>query len=182
MKKMLKETIKADIYRYFGDRKKPLILPIGLKYTILFRKASLSKNRILRTIYKFKLEKMSRNTHLQIPAGTSIGKGLYIAHFGLLTVNPRTVIGKNCNLAPGVLIGKTNSRGGKEGGVPVIGNNVWIGNNAIVVGKITVGDDVLIAPGAYVNCDIPSHSIVIGNPARIIHKENACENYINRTV
>ncbi len=66
--------------------------------------------------------------------------------------------------------------------MPIIGDSVWIGNNAVLVGKITVGDDVLIAPNAYVNFDVPSHSIVIGNPARIIHRDNACENYINRTV
>lgn len=60
--------------------------------------------------------------------------------------------------------------------VPAIGNDVWIGINAIIVGKITIGDDVLIAPNSYVNCDVPSHSIVFGNPCIIKHRENATEN------
>lgn len=42
-----------------------------------------------------------------------------------------------------------------------------------------VGDDVLIAPNSYVNCDVPSHSIVFGNPCIIKHKDNATEGYIN---
>lgn len=48
-----------------------------------------------------------------------------------------------------------------------------------MVGKITIGDDVLIAPNTYLNCDVPSHSVVIGNPARIISREKATEAYIN---
>ncbi len=67
-------------------------------------------------------------------------------------------------------------------GTPVIGNEVWIGINAAIVGKITIGDDVLIAPNRYVNCDVPSHSIVFGNPCIIKHRENATEGYINRRV
>lgn len=69
--------------------------------------------------------------------------------------------------------------GGIRKGVPTIGNKVWIGINATVVGKIIIGDDVLIAPNTYLNCDAPSHSVVIGNPARIISREKATEAYIN---
>lgn len=67
-------------------------------------------------------------------------------------------------------------------GTPVIGNEVWIGINVAIVDKITIGDDVLIAPNRYVNCDVPSHSIVFGNPCIIKHRENATEGYINRRV
>lgn len=84
------------------------------------------------------------------------------------------------NIATGVTIGKTNR--GNSKGTPTIGNHVWIGTNAVIVGNITVGDDVLIAPNAYVNVDVPAHSVVVGNPAVIHAKENATEAYINRTV
>ena len=89
-------------------------------------------------------------------------------------------MGKNININRGVLIGQTN-RGGRRG-APVIGNEVWIGINAAIVGNITIGDDVLIAPNSYVNCDVPSHSVVFGNPCIIKHRENATEGYINRKV
>ena len=59
-----------------------------------------------------------------------------------------------------------------------IGNKVWIGPNATIVGKINVGNDVLIGANSYVNFDVPDHSIVLGNPGRIIRKENATQDYI----
>ena len=45
-----------------------------------------------------------------------------------------------------------------------------------------IGNNVLIAPNSYVNFDVPDNSIVIGNPGKIIHKDNATEDYINRKV
>lgn len=63
-------------------------------------------------------------------------------------------------------------------GAPIIGNQVYLGINSTVVGKVKIGDDVLIVPNAYVNCDVPSHSIVIGNPCKIIYKDNATEGYV----
>lgn len=57
-----------------------------------------------------------------------------------------------------------------------------MGANAVIVGNIRIGNDVLIAPGAYVNFDVPSHSIVLGNPAKIISRENATEGYITNIV
>lgn len=88
-------------------------------------------------------------------------------------------MGDNINLHKGCTIGSTS---GDNWGSPVIGNCVWIGINATVVGKITAGDDVLISPGAYVNFDVPSHSVVIGNPGEIHHKENATEAYIGNRI
>lgn len=102
---------------------------------------------------------------------------MYIGHAYGITVNDKVVIGQNCNIHKGVTIGREN-RGIREG-VPTIGNRVWIGINATVVGKITIGDDVLIAPNTYLNCDVPSHSVVIGNPARIISRKKTTEAYIN---
>ena len=84
------------------------------------------------------------------------------------------------NIATGVTIGQENR--GTRKGTPVIGNSVWVGTNAVIVGNINIGDDVLIAPLSFVNFDVPSHSVVIGNPARVIHKDNATEGYIEKTV
>lgn len=89
-------------------------------------------------------------------------------------------MGKNSNIHRGIFIGQTNREGRQ--GTPVIGNEVWIGINAAIVGNVIIGDDVLIAPNSYVNCDVPSHSIVFGNPCIIKHRENATEGYINRKV
>lgn len=117
---------------------------------------------------------MKYNT--DIPARCKIGGGFKIRHLGGIVFNPGVEIGKNVDCLNGVLLGQIDF-GAKAGG-PRIGDNVFLGTNSIVVGKIKIGNDVLIAPGAYVNFDVPDHSIVIGNPGRIIAKENAARGYI----
>ena len=97
-----------------------------------------------------------------------------------ITINENAVLGKNVNIHKGATIGQTNR--GSTKGVPTVGDNVWIGINSIIVGNIRVVNDVLIAPGAYVNFDVPDHSIVIGNPGRIISSDHATEGYINNTI
>lgn len=57
---------------------------------------------------------------------------------------------------------------GKREGAPIIKNEVFIGANAVVVGKVVIGNNVLIAPNSYINFDVPDNSIVIGNPAKIV--------------
>lgn len=178
----ISEIIQKDIYRYYGNEKKWRINPT-LKYIKVYRKANFykdSKFNFLKYYYILRLNQLSRRYLIQIPYTTKIGEGLYIGHMGSIVINPKAVLGKNINIAKGVTIGQTN-RGSKKG-TPKIGNEVWIGTNAVVVGKIIIGDDVLIAPNAYVNFDIPSHSIVIGNPGKIISKEDATKEYINRKV
>ncbi len=105
---------------------------------------------------------------------------MYIGHPFCITINPKTKIGKNCNIHKGVTIGQENR--GERKGAPTIGNSVWIGVNTTIVGNITIGDDVLIAPNTYVNRDIPSHSIVFGNPCIVKYRENATADYVNNKV
>lgn len=109
-----------------------------------------------------------------------IGGGVYLGHAHNINVNPDAIIDRNCNINKGATIGKENR--GKRKGAPILGDCVWIGVNATVVGKVTIGNDVLIAPNSYVNFDVPDHSIVIGNPGRIIHKEDATLGYINNCI
>lgn len=181
----MKNTIFAkDLYRYYGDDGESLrdriFRPLEIKYIHAFRKIQSSSFALIRFYYKRKLNRLSAKTHIQIKPSTKIGEGFYIGHCGRVIINPQAVLGKNINIGTGVTIGQENR--GKRKGVPTIGDNCWIGTNAVIVGNITIGSDVLIAPLAFVNFDVPDHSIVIGNPARIIHRDNATEGYINRTV
>lgn len=123
---------------------------------------------------------LTKMNHVEIPASTAIGAGLYMGHPYCITINHRAILGNNINIHKGATIGQENR--GERQGSPTIGNEVWIGINATIVGKITVGNDVLIAPNSYVNCDIPDHSVVFGNPCVIKYRENATEGYINRKV
>jgi serine O-acetyltransferase len=102
----------------------------------------------------------------EISPMTAIGPGLYLGHFGGVVISPYAVLGSNCNIAQGVTIGAA-SRGARKG-APVLGDRVWVGANAVIVGRVTIGDDALIGPGAYVNFDVPAMSIVIGNPGQIV--------------
>lgn len=126
------------------------------------------------------LARMRERYGLEIPWKTQIGEGLYLGHAFNITVNPSAVIGRNCNIHKGVTIGQENR--GKRKGAPTIGDDVWIGVNATIVGSIKVGSDVLIAPGAYVNCEVPDHSIVLGNPCKVVPCKNVTEGYINRRI
>lgn len=144
--------------RFWRGAQESNLMPIRFLYKIL--------NRFFQFIYK-----------CEIPNEAKIGPGLYIGHPYGITINPKSTIGRNCNIHKGVTIGQEN-RGARKG-TPNIGNEVWIGINSTIVGKITIGNDVLIAPNSFVNRDIPSHSIVFGNPCSIKHVYGATDGYIN---
>lgn len=176
----MKKRFFGDLYRYYGDAGESLIRrifrPAELKYIALYRRANECRNKILKNLYIVRLKRLSEKTLIQIPARTEIGEGFYIGHLGRVIIHPEAKLGKNINIGTGVTIGMEN-RGDRKG-TPEISDNCWIGTNAVVVGKIKIGTDVLIAPLSFVNFDVPDHSVVIGNPARIIPKENATEGYV----
>jgi len=108
-------------------------------------------------------------TGISLPASAQIGKGLYIGHFGGIIVHSLSKIGKNCSIGSGVVIG---TRGLGNKGVPIIGDNVYIGVGAKVLGGIKIGNNVRIGANAVVLKDIPDNSTVVGIPAKIIKINN----------
>lgn len=181
----MKKILSKDIYRYYGKYTlswlERLKMSNELKIILSYRKTKQCvKMPIIGLIYRKKHSDLCKKMLCQIPYNANIGEGMYIGHLGNIYINPEVVIGKNVNIAQGVTLGQEN-RGSRKG-CPSIGDKVWIGANAVVVGNIKIGNDVLIAPNTFVNFDVPSHSIVVGNPGKIISRENATENYINRIV
>lgn len=116
-----------------------------------------------------------RRLRMVLLAGLQAEGGLLFGHGYCITINPEAKIGYHVNIHKGVTIGVKNH--GKRWGTPVIGDWVWIGVNATVVRAIKIGNDVLIEPNSFVNCDILDHSVVFGNPCVIKHRENATEGY-----
>ena len=175
------KLLKADFFRYEGDLSyrsfQRAYRNTGFHYTIFFR-LSFSTNKYSPLgIYSRRMyRKLSFKYGYQIPRITKIGGGMRISHYGPLLINSKTQIGNNCYLSHNITIGETK-RGEKKGS-PVFGDKVWIGPGAVIVGKVVIGDNVLISPNSYVNTDIPSNSLVMGNPARAIYKEDATEDYI----
>lgn len=184
------QILRADVFRYMGRASlSAMVLAYlrypGFRYTYYLRKVSFYSrwkrsfgvfaylyNRVLLNHYRFRYG-------LDIPASTRIGPGFYIGHFGGVVISPYAIFGANINIAQGVTIGATSR--GSHIGAPTLEDRVWVGANAIIVGKIIIGAEALIAPGAYVNFDVPSKSVVMGNPGKIV-SDSGSTGYINRTL
>jgi serine O-acetyltransferase len=114
-------------------------------------------------------------TGISIPATAQIGHSFYIGHYGAIIFNDDVVLGNNCNVAQGVTLGISGLDAKR--GVPTIGNNVFIGPNATIAGKITIGDDVLIGANSFVNKDVEAGCTMLGVPAVVI-SQNGSKAYI----
>lgn len=177
----MKHILKQDLYRYIGagnerwiNRLRYILFTPGFQYTYCFRHVNSARNPITRFFWKILLRHCMFRYGIQIPSSTQIGPGLRISHFGNIVINPMAKIGCNFSIAQGALIGSAQ---GKKAGVPIICNNVIMSANSVVVGGVRIGDYVMIAPGAFVNFDVPSHSIVIGNPGKIIASHFPTDRY-----
>jgi serine O-acetyltransferase len=173
------DNIKADIGRC-GRRREILLNPAVWSVLVY---------RFHRWSYRSKLPKLIRTPflivamgldlivravlHVELPAQADIGAGLYIPHTGCIVVGTYARIGRNCIIAHGVTIG--HGRGGKrqENGAPSIGNRVYVGPGAIIIGPIEIGDDALIGAGTVVVRSVPPAGVVAGNPGRIISRNGS---------
>ena len=175
------KDIAADLYRYRGLKGvwgffQGLRIP-GFRFIFLYRKAKKYQRSLF---YRFFLHHYTFKYGFQISRLAEIGPGLFLPHTGGVVIGDKTKIGGNCDISHGVTIGR-EWRGERKGS-PTIADRVWIGPGAVIVGKIFIGSNVLIAPNSFVNFDVPKNSIVIGNPAKIIKKIDATKNYINYLV
>ena len=186
----LRQTLRADLFRYRGQTGRrafwsAYLREPGFRFTCYLRKtahySSRKKsfaviaylyNRVLNHHYRFRYG-------FDISPTTRIGPGLYIGHFGGVVVSPHAILGANVNIAHGVTIGAA-SRGPRTG-APTLEDRVWVGANAVLVGNIVIGHDALIAPGAYVNFDVPPMAVVLGNPGKVVSSEGSI-GYVNRTL
>lgn len=190
MKSALWKTQRADLYRYQGEVSKSALLSAylhnpGFRFTYYLRKVAFYRtrrnsiwifayifNRLLYNRYRFKYG-------FDISPTADIGPGLYLGHFGGVVISPHAILGANCNIAQGVTIGAASR--GSRAGAPTLEDRVWVGANAIIVGKITIGHDALIAPGAYVNFDVPSMTVILGNPGKAVATTGSV-GYVNKTL
>jgi serine O-acetyltransferase len=97
---------------------------------------------------------------------TNIGGGLYLPH-GNVVVDGLVSIGRNCVIAPWVTIGTNGTVAG-----PRIGDDVFIGTGAKILGAIQVGDRVRIGANAVVLHDVPPDTTVVGVPARPVRRRD----------
>lgn len=164
-----KQAVIEDMQR-FGENESLWSLHKLLLRSKLFRRIFLTrvsfesriKQKILRIFYKpsedFTIDVVSKK----------MGGGFLVSH-GNSTIVYAQSIGKNFLVHQNVTVGRGKKIDGND--VPIIGDNVFIGTGAIVIGGIHIGNNAKIGAGAVVNKDVPDYCTVVGNPMRIIYKK-----------
>jgi serine O-acetyltransferase len=178
----------SDLYRITGNTRRRNLLRYlfwgeSYRYNFWMRTCAYTRGHpLLRyvayPVARLMLGHLNYRMGISIPAGTRIGSGFYIGHFGGIVVSQKAVIGRNCNISQGVTIGRANR--GRNKGYPVLGDNIYIGPGAVIAGSVRIGNDVAIGANCVVTMDIPDHSVVVGVPGRIISSEGSV-GYVNRT-
>ncbi len=168
---------KNEIYRF-------LIKSIEFRFVFIFRTVAFLKTQPLLfplfVIMRFIYGRMKIRYGINIPYNTGIGPGLYIGHFGGIVIHPEVKIGKNCNLNHCITIGV--AYGGKNPGVPKLGDNVYLGPGCKIFGGITIGNDVAIGANCVVTKSIPDRSVVVGIPGRIISYKGSGAYVVNKWI
>jgi putative colanic acid biosynthesis acetyltransferase WcaB len=108
---------------------------------------------------------------IEIPYRVRIGRSLKVYHFPGIVIHRNVIIGENCTLRQSTTIGNKTD----NSPCPVIGDNVNIGAHVCIIGDIVIGDNVTIGAGSVVIKNIPSNSVVVGNPAKIVKTISAPE-------
>lgn len=131
------------------------------EFAFVFFKRIRMKNNVIKRFYN------SDRFFCKIFGSTKIAGGIVGFHPFATVINAES-IGRNFIFRNSITIGNKNNDNSQ---VPIIGNDVELGANAIVIGKIVIGDNVIIGAGTVVTKDIPSNSIVYGNPMKIKPKK-----------
>ena len=156
-------SVRADVERMMSK----LSVSFGPGLSLLYL---LHNNRYFRTLFYHRIGPVRSllvswlrpgDRYLTISATTRIGPGVILAHPYATIINAER-IGKNFSFIHMTTLGEAKGRR------PVIGDNVTLGANVTIVGGVTVGDNVTVGAGSVVVTDIPSGSVAVGNPARVI--------------
>jgi serine O-acetyltransferase len=116
------------------------------------------------SVYALAALVMRRGYGIKVSLSADIGAGFWIGHFGgIEVVNCR--LAERCSVGQQTKVGRTEQIDGPE-----IGDSVWIGAHAKIFGPVKVGAHATISPGARVTKDVPSHSLIVGDPGRIVSR------------
>ncbi len=115
-------------------------------------------------IARYLSEKAKRKTGIEIHPGSVIGKRLFIDHGAGVVIGETAIVGDDVTMFHGVTLGGTGKEKGKRH--PTIGNNVFIGSGAKILGNITVGDNSKIGANAVILTDVPANVTVVGIPRK----------------
>lgn len=146
-----------------------ILLYSGLHAIIYYRIANWFLRRHVPILPRF-ISQFSRHfTGIEIHPGATIGKGLFIDHGMGIVIGETAILGDNILLYQGVTLGGTGREKGKRH--PTIGNNVVVGAGANILGNIIIGDNSYVGANAVVIKDVPPNSTVVGVPGRITKQD-----------
>jgi len=167
--KLAKQLIIEDCKRYenyngFRSILKRFLLYPAFKVLVFHR--LLTSFGLVGGVFSFFYRHMALRYLIDIPLGTKIGGGLLMSHGGPIVINSKAIIGRNCSIHPCALIGGVRGKG-----TPVIGNNVFVGNGAKILGNIHIADYTFICPNTVVVKDSEEGTTLTGIPARILDRK-----------
>jgi serine O-acetyltransferase len=184
----LRQLVRSDLYRHTGAGDLTSFLRClastpGFNCTFWFRVVEYASDRqsafwFISPLLRFIKRHFAIKYGIAIPRFTRIGPGLYIAHHGEIVLHADCRIGRDCNISQGVTLGQANR--GPRAGAPSVGDRVYIGPGAKVVGAVRIGSDVAIGANAVVTDDVPDNAVVVGVPAHVISYAGSV-GYVNRT-
>jgi serine O-acetyltransferase len=175
----LRDLIRADLEATVDPRMTPperirreiigkLLLNPRIRAVVLFRVSHfLAQHRLMPLALLIRAHTL-RSAGVEIHPSANIGGGLYLIHSTGIVIGPGVVIGRDCRLHPGVVLGEPGRGSTGDWGEPVVGDNVTIGTHAVVLGKIRLGDRAVVGANAVVREDVPDDGVVAGVPARLI--------------
>jgi putative colanic acid biosynthesis acetyltransferase WcaB len=99
---------------------------------------------------------------------TRVGPALRLYHGQALVIHEGTTLGANCTLRHSTTIGNKTLADGRASACPILGDDVDVGANSVLIGAIKIGDRAVIGAGSVVVKDVPAGAVVAGNPARIV--------------
>jgi serine O-acetyltransferase len=184
----LVDLLAADLYRYAGTVNarafwRHFLFTPGYKYTVwmrtcgYFRVKPWAKALLLYPFTKWMLMGCRYKYGIAIPEYTVIGPGFFINRFGGVMINGDVVIGANCNITHGAMLGQSNR--GPKAGSPILGDRVFLAAGCKVIGRVSIGDDAVIGANAVVTKDVPAKGVVVGIPAKLISLQGSL-GYVNR--
>ncbi len=184
--RQFRDYVCSDLYRYSGElssrafrshwRHEP-----GFRISFLFRFCKYLSDKPLAKLglyqaasYLYNRNCVRYGVHLNIH--TKVGPGFYLSHPCAIIINDQATIGRNCNISQSVTLGVSNR--GEHKGFPEIGDEVFIGPGAVILGGIKIGNRAAIGANAVVTKDVPEGAVAAGVPAKIISQSGSAD-YIN---
>ncbi len=148
-----------------------LLVSSNVRVVVTYRIANALARRGVLPAALFLRERGIRKSGAELNPLATIGPGLYLAHGIGVGVGAYVTIGKNCTLHLGSVLGPQAHGAGEGPHTPqptIIGDNVFIGTHAVIVGGITVGDNAVIGANAVVLRDVEPNTVVSASPARVV--------------